>query len=74
MLTRFNRQATLLSRRRAASESIKREIPLNNMLIPTSMPMAQAVSVPSECWRNLRGICGTALPKKLTEHRIPEGR
>src|SRR3982074_148124 len=36
-------QVTLLSRRRAASESITREIPLNHMLIPTSMPMAQAV-------------------------------
>jgi hypothetical protein len=41
----FQDQATSLSRRRAASESIKRLIPLNNMLIPTSAPMAQTVLV-----------------------------
>ncbi len=28
---------------RAARESVKRDIPLNNILIPTSMPIAQAV-------------------------------
>ena len=31
-----------LVRRRAASVSISRAIPLNNMLMPTNLPMAQA--------------------------------
>src|ERR1700683_4409499 len=35
-------QATVLIRRRAASEIIKRAIPLNSMLIPTSMPSTHA--------------------------------
>ena len=33
----------MLNDTRAASESISREVPLNNMLIPTSVPMTHPV-------------------------------
>src|SRR5258708_33013466 len=39
----FDAQARALTTRRAASESSRRAIPLNSMLIPTSKPTAQAV-------------------------------